>query len=265
MEFSERNYFEIAAGREILLDLKFEKDSLLELSFEFEVQNRDLEWIITFEFAGKKYEEFISANKNKEIRVEIDAKKTKHANLYVKSPRASSTGDRAILKIKYDGFERRVEIRIRNVIVVVKTSIGQEYNVARDISAKAEMENLGIYSVFVPVNLKGYVFVETSNPDKILSLTKRIRGIKGVVRGEVSIDEIRHYLTPPPVTTKINIGDIVELVEGPFKGEKARIMQIYDNRDEIVVELLGTVVPIPITVKADMVRILEKKEEKSER
>lgn len=262
---SESNYFEIAAGREVSVKFKLQKENNLEIYPEFYVRNEELEWIFIVECGGKTYEEFISPNKTKIIRLEIDTKKSKEIVLTVRAPRASSVGDRVLIKIKYDGSESSLEIRIRNTIVVIKTTIGQEYNVAKDISIKAESENLGIASVFVPVNLKGYVFVETSNPDKILSLTKKIRGVKGVVRGEVTIDEIKHYLTPPPVTTKINIGDTVELVEGPFKGEKARIMQIYEDRDEIVVELLGTVVPIPITLKAEMVRVLEKKEEKIER
>ena len=54
---------------------------------------------------------------------------------------------------------------------------------------------------------------------------------------------------------------IVELVSGPFKGEKAKVTRIDDAKEEITVELLDAMVPIPITVRGEQVRILKKKEE----
>jgi transcriptional antiterminator NusG len=53
-------------------------------------------------------------------------------------------------------------------------------------------------------------------------------------------------------------GDIVELIAGPFKGEKARVQQIDENKEEITVELFEAMVPIPVTIRGDHVRVLEK-------
>jgi transcriptional antiterminator NusG len=58
-------------------------------------------------------------------------------------------------------------------------------------------------------------------------------------------------------------GDIIELVAGPFKGEKARVQKIDEAKEEITVELFEAMVPIPITVRGDHVRVIEK--EKDER
>jgi transcriptional antiterminator NusG len=56
-------------------------------------------------------------------------------------------------------------------------------------------------------------------------------------------------------------GDIVELIAGPFKGEKARVQQIDESKEEITVELFESVVPIPVTVRGDSVRVLKKEKE----
>ncbi|WP_201013822.1 transcription elongation factor Spt5 [Candidatus Methanomethylophilus sp. 1R26] len=63
-----------------------------------------------------------------------------------------------------------------------------------------------------------------------------------------------------PVSAVVGIeeGDLVELVTGPFKGEKARVQKIDENKEEITVELVDAMVPIPVTVKADSVRVVEK-------
>jgi transcriptional antiterminator NusG len=53
-------------------------------------------------------------------------------------------------------------------------------------------------------------------------------------------------------------GDVVELVTGPFKGEKARVMKIDQAKEEITVELFEATVPIPVTVRGDNVRLIDK-------
>ena len=64
----------------------------------------------------------------------------------------------------------------------------------------------------------------------------------------------------PPIKG-LDIGDIVELISGPFKGEKAKVIRVDKGKEEVTIELIEATVPIPVTVKADYVRILEKKEE----
>jgi len=159
-------------------------------------------------------------------------------------------------------WNRDVRIEVQSAIIAVKTSIGQEIKVARDIGMRAKVRGIKeIYAILAPYNLKGYVLVETSRPDKILSLIRGIKGAKGVVRGEMGMDDIRHYLTPAPAVIRISKGDIVELVEGPFKGEHARVIDIDEAKNEITVELFEAMVPIPITVKAEAVRVIERGEE----
>jgi LSU ribosomal protein L24A len=51
----------------------------------------------------------------------------------------------------------------------------------------------------------------------------------------------------------------VELIDGPFKGEKAKIMSIDSGKEEVTVQLVESMVPIPVTVRAEAIRMLDKK------
>jgi len=51
------------------------------------------------------------------------------------------------------------------------------------------------------------------------------------------------------------------MVSGPFRGETAKVTHIDDSKEEITVELFESVVPIPITVRGEQVRVLKKREE----
>jgi transcriptional antiterminator NusG len=90
------------------------------------------------------------------------------------------------------------------------------------------------------------------------SIASRVKRTRGIVKGETTFAEIEHFLTPKPIVSGIVEGDIVELIAGPFKGEKARVQQIDHNKEEITVELFEAMVPIPVTIRGDHVRVLEK-------
>ncbi|MDL5503376.1 MAG: transcription elongation factor Spt5, partial [Candidatus Methanoperedens sp.] len=45
------------------------------------------------------------------------------------------------------------------------------------------------------------------------------------------------------------------------KGEKARVKRIDSTHEEITVELFEAMVPIPVTVRGDNVRILKREDE----
>ncbi len=172
-------------------------------------------------------------------------------------------------------------------IVCLKTQVGQERRVAETLTNKSRKFGLPVLSILSPQELRGYVFVETTD---IIALEKGIRGVsyaRSLVaanmevrdeegnftkdrRGKIITErrpvetpfaEIEHFLTPVSAVAKIAEGDIVELVSGPFRGEKAKVTRVDDAREEITVELIDSMVPIPITVKGENVRVLERSEE----
>ena len=52
--------------------------------------------------------------------------------------------------------------------------------------------------------------------------------------------------------------DIVEIISGAFKREKAKVTRIDKAKEEVVVELLEAAVPIPITLKIDAVKVIRR-------
>ena len=60
------------------------------------------------------------------------------------------------------------------------------------------------------------------------------------------------------------MNDIIEIIAEPFKKEKAKVVRIDKAKGEAVVSLLGSVVPIPVTVKLDNVRVIRREDEEGE-
>ncbi|TQS81034.1 transcription elongation factor Spt5 [Candidatus Methanomassiliicoccus intestinalis] len=142
--------------------------------------------------------------------------------------------------------------------MALKTSIGHEKDVADGIASRAKAGKSDISAILAPTNLRGYVLIEGMNTDKMREIVRGVRKAHSFVEGEMNFDEIDHYLAPKPLVSGIVEGDVVELVAGPFKGEKARVQQIDEAKEEITVELFEAMVPIPVTVRGDHVRVLEK-------
>ena len=149
---------------------------------------------------------------------------------------------------------------IKPAIFAVRTTIGQEKSAAAMIATRAKNFNLPIKAVLAPPGIRGYVFVEALGGTAAEQARGRIKHIKGVVDGEVSFGEIEHFLIPKPVVVGMEIGDVVELISGPFRGERARIIRIDKTKEEITVELFEATVPIPVTVRGDHVKVIQKKE-----
>jgi transcriptional antiterminator NusG len=132
--------------------------------------------------------------------------------------------------------------------------------VANLITQIARKDKHDIRALLVPDVLKGYVLVEAPSPEIVDQAIQGVPHARSVIKGASSIAEVEHFLTPKPVVIGINEGAIVELISGPFKGEKARVKRVDVAKEEITVELFEAMVPIPITVRGDNVRVLSKDE-----
>jgi transcriptional antiterminator NusG len=199
------------------------------------------------------------------LEFEIQPDHEKSITIIIHSPSGARYGDRINVivtsHLKDDpGASDSVTLQVtaRQSIMAVKTSIGYEKVVADSIASRVKPKNIGISAILSPATLRGYVLVEAMNTDALKDLVKGVRKTRGIVQGETTLNEIDHFLTPKPIVSGIIEGDIVELIAGPFKGEKARVHKIDTNKEEITVELFEAMVPIPITVKGDHVRVIEK-------
>ena len=147
-------------------------------------------------------------------------------------------------------------------IFAVKTTASQEQTVA-DMVANREEEQ--IHAVLAPDSLTSYVLVEADETGIITRVLDEIPHARGLVEsgGAVqtsSMTEVEHFLSPTPDVEGIAEGDIVELIAGPFKGEKAQVQRIDEGKDQVTVELYEATVPIPVTVRGDQIRVLDSEE-----
>ena len=142
------------------------------------------------------------------------------------------------------------------MIYTLRTTVGRENAVIETLSSRINNTHANVRSIFHPDELKGYIFVEGD----ISEIEKAIHGvphIRGMIRKEVLIAELKRLLETKRADIKINRGDIIEITGGPFKNEKGKVVRVDEAKDEITVELLEAAIPIPITVPIDSVRVVE--------
>jgi transcriptional antiterminator NusG len=178
-------------------------------------------------------------------------------------PKGAACGDKVDLRVsaQADSETQTMEMSVLAIqsIFAVKTAIGHEAAVMEALESRARTKGIDVKAMLAPDTLRGYVLVEAMSLDKLKELVKYVVRARSVVDGETSIGDIEHYLTPKKTTEGMTMGDIVEIVSGGFKGEKARVLKIDELKEEITVELFEAIVPIPITVRGESVKLLEKK------
>jgi len=145
------------------------------------------------------------------------------------------------------------------MIFPVRTTVSQEQLVVDILSSKIVKEDLNIYSIAVVPGLKGYILIEADNEITLrrgITDTPHIKG-SGIVKGAVKIEELSSLLESKPLMKTLQEGQKVEIISGPFKGEKAKITRVNQAKEEVTVELLEAAVKIPVTIKAENIKIVQ--------
>jgi len=143
-------------------------------------------------------------------------------------------------------------------IFAVKTTTGQEKNVARLVAAKVEMNKMPIKAILVPETLRGYVFIEAEGPHFVEDAIAGIKHVRSRIPGIVTFSEIERYIIKKPIIEELNENDIVEITGGPFKGMRAKITRIDKTKAEVTLELLEATFTLPITVNSEYVKLVER-------
>lgn len=143
------------------------------------------------------------------------------------------------------------------MIYTVKTVVGRENIVIDSITSKVKSGQLNITALLHPEEIKGYVFVEgdVKDVEKALQMVPHIRGL---IKKPVEMNQIQRFLQPKTVEIELAVGDVVEVIGGPFKGEKGKSYSLRQTKREITMELIEVTVPIPITVSVEFIKLIEK-------
>ena len=132
------------------------------------------------------------------------------------------------------------------------------------ISGKVVQKQLNVYSLARPHGLRGYIFLEAEDRDSAEESTFGQPYIKGIIGKTVTYEEIQNMLEPVMEEINIEKDDIVEIIGEPFKKEKAKVIRVDKPKGEAVVTLLGAVVPIPVTVKLDNIKVIRREKQETE-
>ncbi len=166
------------------------------------------------------------------------------------------------------------------MIFTIRTTVNQENMVLDLVAEQVRREDLAVPSLAVLPGLRGYVLIEADNEMTVRRAISNIPNVKGrgvvgtsflrkktklgedeeVEGGEVrvvKIGELSSLLEAKPLMKSIKVGQRVQLIAGPFKGEKARVLRVNDTKEEVTVEILEAAVKIPVTISAEHIRILK--------
>ncbi len=147
-------------------------------------------------------------------------------------------------------------------IFALRTTANREDQVMDFISSNAKKKGLEVYSVIRPHGMRGYIFIEAKERQDAEQSAFKIPYARGILPSQIEYSEIEHMLeTAKKVEMNIMKNDVVEIISGPFKREKAKITRIDKTKEEVVVELLEAAVPIPITLKMDAVKVIRRESE----
>ncbi|MET1160602.1 MAG: transcription elongation factor Spt5 [Thermoprotei archaeon] len=147
----------------------------------------------------------------------------------------------------------------RTKYYAVRTTMGKEQDVAlimenRGLSMVKHGKNPGIYSIIIPPGMRGYVFLEALSLSNVLTLMSNIKYVKTTQPVVVSEEEIDRLVKPKPVIESLSVGDIVEIIRGPFRGMKARVTAINKSKNSVTVSILEAAFAVPIEVPSDYVK-----------
>jgi len=146
------------------------------------------------------------------------------------------------------------ETRTRTSLYAVKVTMGQERNVATMLADKAKVEGLPIAAILAPAEMKGYIIVETAMPQTVDGLIRGMKHTRQRVQGIIDPSDVDHYLVTRPVVEGLEVGALVEVVAGPFKGMRAKVMRVDQAKEEVTIEILEASFTLPITVHSEYVR-----------
>lgn len=146
-------------------------------------------------------------------------------------------------------------------IYIIKVTTNKEDRALELISDKIHKKELQVYALARPHGLRGYIFLEAEDRESAEEAAYNLPYVKGIIGKTVGYEEIKNMLEPVMEEINIEKGDIVEIIGEPFKKEKAKVVRIDKAKGEAVVTLLAAVVPIPVTVKLDNVKVIRREKE----
>ena len=146
------------------------------------------------------------------------------------------------------------------MIFIIKVTTNKEEKAVEMIAERIEKKELNVFSVTKPHGLRGYILLEAEDRESAEESVFNLPYIKGIIGKTITYEEIKNMIEPTITSISIKDGDIVEMIGQTFKGEKAKVLRIDKQKEEVVISLLGALVQFPVTVKLDNIKVIRREE-----
>ena len=146
------------------------------------------------------------------------------------------------------------------MIFIIKVTTNKEERAVDMIAERIKKKELNVFSVLRPHGLRGYILLEAEDRESAEEAVFNLPYVKGIIGKTIGYEEIKNMVEPSVTTISIKEDDIVEMIAEPFKKEKAKVLRIDKQKEEVIVSLLGAVVPLPVKVKLDNVKVIRREE-----
>lgn len=150
------------------------------------------------------------------------------------------------------------------MIFIIKVITNKEERAVDLIAERAEKKSLNVFSVSRPHGLRGYVLLEAEDRESAEEAVFNLPYVKGIIGKTISYEEIKDMLEPSIENITIKEGDVVEMIGASFKGEKAKVLRVDKQKEEVVVSLLGAAVSFPVTMKIDNIKVIRREDQEEE-
>lgn len=180
-------------------------------------------------------------------------------SLTAKEPEEEATPEPEEIKTE-EKVEEKPKREFESQIYIVKVTTNKEDKALEMIADKVKKKEVEIYALARPHGLRGYIFLESPDRKRAEDAVFNLPYVKGIIGETVSYEKVKQMLEPVIADIKIEKNDIIEIISEPFKNEKAKVVRVDKIKNECVVSLLGAVVPIPVTVKLDNIRVIRREE-----
>ncbi len=147
------------------------------------------------------------------------------------------------------------EEKAKSRFFLVKVVGGQEEDAARiaELYVKSSEGKIKVKSIVKPPGSKGELIVEAEKYTDVFRAFENIKSFKKIIPGLIRFEEVKELLIEE-VEVELEIGDVVEIISGPFKGMKAKVVNIKDKNDIVIHLRDASASPIPIILSKDYVR-----------
>jgi len=125
---------------------------------------------------------------------------------------------------------------------------GREKRVKEDIEMLRDQR---ISSIEIFKDYPEIVVIEVERKIDALSITSQLKNVRGIYHDPLSNEDLERFRKPRK--PQIRIGDVIEIIQGPFRGAEAKVTDI--NNQTISIILLDSTYNIPIKMSYDYIKI----------